>query len=727
MPSSAISDAQRVTKRALAILTAQPALVGRGAIVAITVPFVFLIVGVPLLGHALTSSYRKAARGTLEPGTSAGAGTNVVASLSFATYALTVLVASVLAIAPPLAPFYFAFVAFTGLLSLAAASSTMRGGLAEGLGRIAAAVTTRPASLALALGLPIGLHTVLSVLLVSASSGSSFGSVLMLLVLVVVATTQIAVLPAIDEIVLAPRAEELPGPPFGVLAWLLPAPLLMLLAALGVSLILPLGAWQEAPGAAPDDARVVHARLLLREDSGLAVDITADAHPHVVVSAADGGGCGPIGGLVGSPPVTVRETTFAGVHAYELRGHGRLAYVDDDGVRLDDGLLDRLRERTWRAPAILALAGLLLIALLVRSMRRSAREASLLASRAPRDAGPKETVAIAGKLVLEGDATVTNGRRGRSVIRGVVRFRSGDGALTFVIPEGERAIDRDETAPVSDGADAFVVAAASALRAASYREGPGREALVVGVGAIDRARQAYLTRAGRVLGWLGLPAATLLLLASLVIATRWLLPRPDRSPGLLARRGPAAEEREERPHVDADAEDVHLAGEGHHAEQEREVDPVRDQREHEDPRAPLPREEPERTERERRARADRRSDPREHGHVRLVRDRHTDERDELRHEEPDRERHLRASRGERDVHEREHCDPDQPARAGADGELGRCRSHRGEGRRCRLDGGRRFERRRGLGEGWLGGDRHSPESLPQLAGHHVPWSGNATW
>lgn len=521
---SALSDAREVARRSLALLVARPVLIGRGALVAITLPFIVLLVGVPLLGHALTASYRMAWRGQLEPSSHAGWGTTLLAGAAFSGYALTTCFASAVVHFPVLAPFYLAATTFTGLLSLVAAAATARGGLAEGIGRVAAAVTSRPLSLALVLSLVIALHSAVSALVLLTPNGGGLTALLVVGCVVVVATSQIVVAPSIYCVVLAPRANELRGPPMGLVAWLLPGPLFLFASAMLMALVVPLAAWIEAPSEVVADARVVEERLVLREESGLAVEDRRHPFDRIVVTTADGGGAGPIDGFrsLGCRDVTVHETTFRGAHAYAIGCETLVTYVDDDGVRLDDGLADRLRARFMGLPALLVVVALAMLAALVVSMRRSAREAALLASRGPEDAAKNETVAVAGKLHLAEGASVTSAPRGRSRVVGAVHFRSDEGALSIVVPEGERAIDRDLDVDVTDGAAAFVVAPASALRAASYREGPGREALILGVGPIERARDAYLTRAGRALGWLGLPAAGLLAMAALLLAIRSL-------------------------------------------------------------------------------------------------------------------------------------------------------------------------------------------------------------
>lgn len=124
--------------------------------------------------------------------------------------------------------------------------------------------------------------------------------------------------------------------------------------ALALAALAPGDAW--APGsAALADAPLVDGSRTLVTRTGLAVD-TRDG---VVVSTGDGGGAGAIAGL-DDAPVRVRAATFRGIEGWEIgTAPGRPAsYVDDDGVRLDDGMSDRLALRAWPAAALLFIAAL---------------------------------------------------------------------------------------------------------------------------------------------------------------------------------------------------------------------------------------------------------------------------------------------------------------------------------------------------------------------------------
>jgi hypothetical protein len=89
----------------------------------------------------------------------------------------------------------------------------------------------------------------------------------------------------------------------------------------------------------------VEEHTVLRRDAELAVSLTENAH-EILVSTGDGGGAGRIDGF-DDGALRVAETTFRRQHAWEIgtAPDHPAAYVNDDGVRLDDGITDRLRAR----------------------------------------------------------------------------------------------------------------------------------------------------------------------------------------------------------------------------------------------------------------------------------------------------------------------------------------------------------------------------------------------
>lgn len=139
---------------------------------------------------------------------------------------------------------------------------------------------------------------------------------------------------------------------------------LLVIAGLGAAIV-PGPAW--SPGsAALAEARALDGPRVLHVETGL----TVAPHPDgVLVATGDGGGAGPIAGL-GDGVVRVRPGAFRGAPCWEIgSAPGRPAtYVNDNGVRLDDGMTDRLRTRAWPLPALLALAG---VVVAIARMRRA--------------------------------------------------------------------------------------------------------------------------------------------------------------------------------------------------------------------------------------------------------------------------------------------------------------------------------------------------------------------
>jgi len=116
------------------------------------------------------------------------------------------------------------------------------------------------------------------------------------------------------------------------------------------------------------EAWPIEERTVLRRDAELAVSLTDTAN-EVLVSTGDGGGAGRIDGF-DDGALRVAETTFRGEHAWEIgTAPARpAAYVNDDGVRLDDGITDRLRQRVL--VLVIAFAVALAIARAPRPSRR---------------------------------------------------------------------------------------------------------------------------------------------------------------------------------------------------------------------------------------------------------------------------------------------------------------------------------------------------------------------
>jgi hypothetical protein len=126
------------------------------------------------------------------------------------------------------------------------------------------------------------------------------------------------------------------------------------LAVLGAAVV-PGDAW--SPGSpALDRAEVLDAPRIVHAETGLTI---TPGDGSVDVSTGDGGGSGAIEGL-DHAPIRVSAGSFRGVDGWEIgtSSDRPAAWVDDNGVRLDDGMLDRLRVRGWPLPTLLALAAI---------------------------------------------------------------------------------------------------------------------------------------------------------------------------------------------------------------------------------------------------------------------------------------------------------------------------------------------------------------------------------
>ena len=137
------------------------------------------------------------------------------------------------------------------------------------------------------------------------------------------------------------------------------------LLALFVAAVVPGPAW--APGSADiTNAPILNAPRVVSVQTGLAF---APRSEGVLVSTGDGGGAGLVEGL--DAPLRVRASTFRGRDCWEIgtREGAPATYVDDNGIRLEDGMIDRLRRRAWPLPALLVLAA---IGLFVASRRQHA-------------------------------------------------------------------------------------------------------------------------------------------------------------------------------------------------------------------------------------------------------------------------------------------------------------------------------------------------------------------
>ncbi|MFO0684021.1 MAG: hypothetical protein U0234_18355 [Sandaracinus sp.] len=135
----------------------------------------------------------------------------------------------------------------------------------------------------------------------------------------------------------------------------------LLVVALLACAIVPGLAW--APGSRGlDGAPSLERRRTLSTETGLAA--APDGAGTVMISTGDGGGAGRIEGL-DDAPLRIRRGRYRESDGWEIgTAPGRPAtFVDDNGIRLDDGMGDRLRERAWPAPAVVGALGVVAILL----------------------------------------------------------------------------------------------------------------------------------------------------------------------------------------------------------------------------------------------------------------------------------------------------------------------------------------------------------------------------
>ncbi|MFO0686051.1 MAG: hypothetical protein U0234_28580 [Sandaracinus sp.] len=534
---SALSDVIAVLRRAGLLLRARPGLAVRGAIAGVTVPFAMVLVGIPLLGTWLVTSYR-VALDREEDRSGAGWGVLALAGVAHGVTQLMMLVATALAITVSesrgavatavvstvaLAPIHAMVCGGAALASTAVAAASVRAGLAEGVARMLAVLRARPLSLLLALALQIALQTFLCVgigLLLADHPMVAQG-----IAIVTVGISHLVLAAATEIEVLRLRPSDTFGMPTRALAIGLALPASGFVLALALSFAMPMSPWSEPPPLLRD-APLVDGRLVLRADTGLAVEVHPSGSPYaaaeVLVTRADGGGAGRISGL-GFSAVRVLETRFRGRHAWAIGGQRAVVYVDDEGARLDDTLGDRFEERAAEPLAFALIATLLAGIVALRIRRTSAHAALLGASDREGEIGSGAPRAVLGKLSLAPGARIAWLEDDRVEVRGAARFEGEHGAYVVPLPEGAQRLEGAAgNVALDDGAPAFAVFPAVAQRARSYREAGAAAPLLLGVGTLNRAREAYLTHASRLLLRQAVPAAALYVLASIVLAFRWL-------------------------------------------------------------------------------------------------------------------------------------------------------------------------------------------------------------
>ncbi len=498
-------------------------LIGRAIVVALATLLVPIAgVGAPLAGRALFGIYAKATesrpgrgkRGRVLAMVASGSALPLVATISglaestlppFLGQALGVLVSAIVGVV---------------LMPLHLASVTLLvedRSLEEAFARVIVATTGRGRAVALT-GALQGVATVgLGVVAWELAHGSAGLHVALFCFLLTLASlTQALVSVAAYETLVKDHTGDFLAPRLGRIGLVLAPGALALAAAMLFALVAPLPAWIDRPLEDLDASLAGGARIEAGTASGLAITGQSGA---VVVSVADGGGCGTITGFTSiASPLALVPTTFRGRTAFEVgrRGHGRVAFVDEDGVRLDDTIGDRLEQRV--GPAILELLAIatLLIALLIVWLRSATRTATLLGSMPIAEVPDAALVALTGRLRLGDGAKITPTTRGTSRVSGSVHFESPDGALLVQVDEGEHALGQARR-EVKDGAPAFVVAEASELRSGTHRSAARGRAMLIGLGTIANARSAFLDRESRRLVWLGVPASLAMAAAAMIV------------------------------------------------------------------------------------------------------------------------------------------------------------------------------------------------------------------
>ena len=255
---------------------------------------------------------------------------------------------------------------------------------------------------------------------------------------------------------------------------LLLVPVALCLAAATVSAAaLPSRVHLDAPAELRRGTTIVEGALDLGGPAGLVVDGSA-----MEVRVADGGGVGRL-----RPPYPAHWWLRAGRTSYQgreavavvlLDGDHRafVTYVDEDGVRLDDGLVERIGSRLGSNGVgliVLALAFLGLGASRALRRRADARLLTLDAHTPARGA--------AGALALEGTLRVASGARvwvqGRSVVvEGDASLVGKDGEPRVRLPEGAMELlgEAPDRAP-SDGDSACIVGDFESIRGLDFRAG----------------------------------------------------------------------------------------------------------------------------------------------------------------------------------------------------------------------------------------------------------------
>lgn len=265
---------------------------------------------------------------------------------------------------------------------------------------------------------------------------------------------------------------------------------------------------------------------------GLFVRARADG---VEIGTADGGGAGavqitdpfarPRGGMVIAHGALRGRDAWVALVDAPAWSEGRtiertfVTYFDDEGVRLDDGLADRLSARIGSSSVGLAVFGLFLALVLAFRLTRTLEDARALdAPELVRDAPARESLSRAsGTLRLGEDARVT-ARGATARVHGQARIELEGGAVVIALPPEVAVLELGDE-PLVDGSEVTIVARFDRLAPLGLRQGsmPWPDGARLVPTDRDHAAEAVLDRASRVAAFFALGITVSLGLAATLV------------------------------------------------------------------------------------------------------------------------------------------------------------------------------------------------------------------
>jgi len=218
-----------------------------------------------------------------------------------------------------------------------------------------------------------------------------------------------------------------------------------------------------------------------------------------IVETADGGGAGEImnGHWLQPTQVCVDREGVVWLVWGDLAEHGdsgdaSVVPVDERGVRLDDGIGDRLAERSG---VFLDVSFTLGLCLLLIGLAELARRTALLDVMGRSD----DTLRTAAGRVEFSDAPSNASITAMGHVTGSARFSSDDGGYAFSLPSRVRLVGA--CGPLSKDTKVLLVAT-ERLDSLSLRDGTARwpRSAILIVGRADDARRAVMAELSRVVG-----------------------------------------------------------------------------------------------------------------------------------------------------------------------------------------------------------------------------------